>query len=271
MRSVKKTVWTLNVNPSGSSTGEGYAPEITQLTYPLILAYANKIGAEFKIINERRFPKWPITYEKLQIFELGRENDWNVYIDSDAFVFPDMFDITERLPRDTVCHWGRDNASNRWQYDDYFRRDGRDIGSNNWFAAASSWCLDLWRPLDDLDCAGAVQRISPIVLERNNGITPEHLIDDYTLSRNIARFGLKFKSIQKMQEEAGDRGVYFYHEHTISLPEKIAKMRKIVEGTKILDLPQVRKATFESPLNWISYYGVAPPPVKRRHDFAGSV
>lgn len=72
MRRDKKTVFTLNV--------DGYAPEITALTYPLIEAYAEKIGADFHIISERKFPEWPVTYEKLQIFELAREmgNDWNI-------------------------------------------------------------------------------------------------------------------------------------------------------------------------------------------------
>jgi hypothetical protein len=44
-------------------------------------AYASKIGAEFRVIRERRFPGWPLDYEKLQIHELAREdgNDWSIY------------------------------------------------------------------------------------------------------------------------------------------------------------------------------------------------
>lgn len=125
---VKKTVYTLNVG--------GYAPEISALTYPLLQAYAQKIGADFHVIRERKFPDWPMDYEKLQIHELAKEhnNDWNIYIDSDALVNPEMFDVTEHLHKNTVCHNGKDLAGIRWKYDHYFRRDGRHIGSCNWFA-----------------------------------------------------------------------------------------------------------------------------------------
>src|SRR3972149_10683010 len=58
---------------------DNYAPKITSLTYPLIHRYANKIGAEVFIISERKFPVWPLDYEKLQIFELAKQlgADWN--------------------------------------------------------------------------------------------------------------------------------------------------------------------------------------------------
>src|SRR5271168_5376308 len=72
---VKKTIYTLNVG--------GYAPEICALTYPLLQAYARKIGADFHVIRDRKFPDWPVVYEKLQIHVLGKEHgdDWNIYID----------------------------------------------------------------------------------------------------------------------------------------------------------------------------------------------
>jgi hypothetical protein len=243
-----KTVWTLNIGD--------YAPKLCELTYPLILAYAKKIGADFRIINERHYPDFPVVYEKLQIFHRGRGNDWNVYIDSDAMVFPDMFDITERIPKDTVAHWGQDHASNRWRYDNYFRRDGRDIGSCNWFTAASDWCIDLWHPLDDppedLSLADTIERIQPITKERLAGITPEHLIDDYVLSRNIARYGLKLKTVQQIQKEDSDAGVYFWHTHTLNLQTKIDQMRA---GLTSLNLLPMASMSLE---NWIAEYGVAP-------------
>ena len=96
---MKKTLWTLNI--------DDYAPAITALTYPLLERYAHKIGADFQIIDERWYPDWPVVYENLQIYRRGRGNDWNLYIDSDALVHPDLFDITEVLSRDTVLHNGR--------------------------------------------------------------------------------------------------------------------------------------------------------------------
>jgi hypothetical protein len=76
-----------------------YAPEICALTYPLLQSYARKIGADFYVIRESRFPDWPLVYEKLQIYDLARNgSDWNIYIDSDALVNPEMFDVTAVAP-----------------------------------------------------------------------------------------------------------------------------------------------------------------------------
>lgn len=245
---VKKTLWTLNI--------DGYAPEITQLTYPLMLGYARKIGADFRIINQRRFPDMPLTYEKMQIFDLGRESDWNIYIDSDAVIFPDMIDVTERVPKDTVVHYGHDHASNRWRGDEYFRRDGRDIGSCNWFTVASNWCMDLWHPLDDLSLEEALARIKPILIERVAGITPEHLIDDYVLSRNIARYGLKFKTVQQIKKEDEDKGLYFWHTHTQSVETKAAEIAAGLRGMKLDLLDEIKSCEGMTPVDWMRRFGV---------------
>jgi hypothetical protein len=218
---LKKCVWTLCVN--------GFSPEITALTFPFMERYAKKIGAEFKIISERKFPDWPVVYEKLQIHELGRDYDWNLYIDADALVGPDMFDPTDHLSKDTVCHNGRDMAGNRWRYDHYFRRDSRHIGCCNWFTAASDWCLDLWRPLDDLTFEQARDNIFPVVSEvQSECFTKDHLIDDYTLSRNVARFGLKFTTVQDIARRIGDSGQYLWHAYIYTPQEKVREMKKIM-------------------------------------------
>jgi len=218
---MKKTLFTLNV--------DGYAPEITALTYPLFKRYAHKIGADFQVITDRKYPSLPPVYEKLQIYELGQYSDWNIYIDSDALVHPDLFDVTEFIGKDTVIHNGADLANNRWKYDKYFRRDGRHIGSCNWFTIASDWCIDLWHPLDDITYEQALLNIFPIQVELNSVITREHLIDDYILSRNISRFGLKFKTLLNMMKELGDTGNYLWHQYTMTTEEKVMQMRGILD------------------------------------------
>lgn len=225
---MKKTLYTLNV--------DGYAPAITALTYPLMERYAHKIGARFYIISERRWPEYPPVYEKLQIFYLAREheNDWNIYIDSDALIHPDFFDVTNHLHKDTVAHNGSDMAGNRWRYDDYFRRDGRHIGSCNWFTIASDWCLDLWHPLDDITYEQALDNIFPVTAELNSGvITREHLIDDYILSRNIARYGLKFRTVMSIMQETGDSGNYLWHQYVQKIEDKVSGMKEILEMWKV--------------------------------------
>ncbi len=223
--SCKKCVYTLNI--------DNYAPEITALTYPLLMRYAEKIGAEFYVIKERKFSfSLPPAYEKLQIYKLGKEmgNDWNIYIDSDALVHPDFFDPTEIVGKETVLHNGADLAGNRWKYDNYFRRDGRHISSCNWLAIASDWCLDLWHPLDDMTIEQALENIYPLNAEANHNITREHLLDDYILSRNIAKYGLKFTTVSDLLEKIGRKGEsYFYHEYTITRQEKVVGLTKTIE------------------------------------------
>jgi hypothetical protein len=229
---VKKTLFTLCV--------DGYAPEITALTFPLMRRYADKIGADFHVITERKFPDYPPVFEKLQIHTLGRDmgNDWNIYVDADALIHPDLFDFTEHLSKDTVFHNGSDPASIRWRFDDYFRRDGRNIGSCNWFTAASDWCLDLWRPpeepLEDL-----VANISLIRQEVESGVMrPSHLIDDYVLSRNIARFGLKFETMRSMMTRLhmNPDASFLHHTYTDTHEKKAEGLLKVLEAWKLLDL-----------------------------------
>jgi len=231
MRTDKKTVFTLNLN--------GYAPEITELTYPLIEAYAHKIGADFHIIRERKFPEWPITFEKLQIHELGQDNDWNIYIDSDTLIHPDTPDMTQLLPRDTVSHFGKDFSLVRWRTDRYFQRDGRNIGSGNWLAVASNLCIDLWKPPTDLTPKEAIGNIFPTVPERLTGlINPEHLVDDYILSRNIAKYGLKFKLMKEVFEEAGfkDGGGFFYHHYLFATAQKVIELKKVLRTWNLMQI-----------------------------------
>ena len=223
------TVYTLDV--------EGYAPEIVALTRPLLARWVDKIGATLHVIADRRFPDWPPVYEKLQIHDLARRrgDDWSIFIDADALVHPDFFDPTNHIPRDTVAHNGCDMAGMRWRYDEYFKRDGRNIGSCNWFAVASSWCRDLWRPLDDLTFAEAVERIYPVQVELNSIITRDHLIDDYTLSRNIARFGLKFKTVLQIIKETGfsDDTGFLWHQYMLTPAQKVEEMHKILDAWKV--------------------------------------
>ena len=129
-KGAKKTIFTLNI--------DNYAPEVVEITRPLLRHFADKIGAEIYDITERKLTPGTIyepVYEKLQIYELAQQigSDWNIYIDSDALIHPDFFDPTLMLTKDTVCHNGTDFAPHRWRYDRFFKRHGRNVGSCNWF------------------------------------------------------------------------------------------------------------------------------------------
>jgi len=224
----KKVIYTLNIN---------YSKDITNITYPLLKRYAKKIDADFEVITSRKFPDWPVVYEKLQIYNLAREQnrEWIYYIDSDAIVHPEFFDVTDFISKDTVLHHGADFCPIRWKMDDYFRRDKRGIGSCNWFTVASDWCLDLWKPLDDLTLEEALKNIYPTVKERKTVIIKDHLIDDYVLSRNIAKYGLHFTTVIEILKRVDPTGNFFWHEYLIPLDEKIKAMREVLRSWNLCD------------------------------------
>ena len=242
-----------------------YAPEITAITYPLMERYAQKIGATIHTIDERKFPDWDLDYEKLQIYDLMPKlgAEWAIYLDSDALVHPELPDLTQVVPRNTVAHNGADFAPIRWRYDDagYFQRDGRHIGSCNWLAVAHRQCRDLWRPLDDMTFEQAVAHVFPIPEELRPPDYPEpprykdgphigeliypdgepkaivtaaHLVSDYALSRNIARFGLKFATLDALWKQFGMTGAnFFFHEYQVTEAAKLQHLKNTLVGWKL--------------------------------------
>ena len=227
---MRTTLYLLNV--------DNYAPGITALTYPLLRYYADRIGAEVYMITSRKFPDWPVTYEKLQIYELAqtRGDTFSLYIDSDALIHPETPDWSDFLPRDTVAHNGADMAAIRWRYDHYFRRDGRNIGSCDWYTMAWDWGVDLWRPLEDLTLAEALENIRPTIHEQQAGITREHLIDDYVLSRNIARFGLKATTLLALLPKIGlPDAALSWHVYDLCVEDKVTKMEEVLKTWNLPD------------------------------------
>lgn len=221
-KKLKKTIFTLNI--------DNYQPEITSLTYPFIQNYADKIGATFTPLTKRAFPDFPMMYEKLQIYEQGKDNDWNIYIDSDCLVHPDLFDITEVLAPDTVMTYGVDFANSRFKYDSYFRRDGRNLGLGNFLTIASKLCIDLWEPLADISVTDAIGNIQMTRREESLGHKSGYGIDDYVISRNVARYGLKFETFQQLLRRINrPDDEFFFHNHLVSETEKLDLIKKTIE------------------------------------------
>lgn len=226
---MKVKIYLLNIN--------NYEPEITSLCYPLIKHYADKIHASVHVITERKFPEFPVVYEKLQIYKMAKEDpaDWHMYIDSDTLIHPECPSFLEFISKDTVMHNGSDFANLRWTYDRFFRRDGRNIGSCNWFACASDWCIDLWEPIQDLTLAEILSNIHPTANETTCGITAEHLIDDYTLSRNIAKNGFKFTTVMDLLPKLGfpKPAGFFFHQYTITTKQKVEDITRCIREWKL--------------------------------------
>lgn len=229
---MQKTLYTLRINE--------YSPQICELTFPLMKHYAAKIGADFCVINERNWPNMPITFEKFQVAKMAAANDddWAIFFDADTLINPEMFDPTEHMGKDTVAHNGKDMAGIRWTYDPYFRRDGRHIGSCTWCVIASDWTVeDLWhRPgfESDVDASEIVNssilsNIHVTIGEHLSGTCqPHHLIDDYLLSRNIARFGLKFTTIGDICKRLELPPIWLWHKYTISEAQKVREMLAVL-------------------------------------------
>ena len=166
-----KTVYVVRV--------DNYFPELCELTFPWISRYADRIGARMEVIEDRRFPEFPPTYEKLQIYERGKSNDWNILIDADMLVGPDFPDATQITPIDRIGLFMQYDASLLFEADQYFARDGRRFGIVSNLLAVHKTCHDFWTPLDY-----GFQ-------EAKNRTKRVHIVDEFCLSRNVARFGLK--------------------------------------------------------------------------------
>jgi len=222
-RKIKKTIFTLNI--------DGYASDITKLTYPYMKMYAEKIGADFVEINKRKFPEYPVIYEKFQIYELSKDIDWGLFLDCDVLINPKLFDITEVIPNDTVSTWGINPLEGHYELDNYFLRDGRRMSTGSCMMFASNLCREMWEPITDLNRKEILSRFHPWHNEELINYTPEYLIDDYLISRNIAKYGLKYKALRDVFVEKGLRDYeLIYHQFGLTKEKKIKDIKERISS-----------------------------------------
>ena len=166
---------------------DDYFPELWSMTLPTIRAYADRIGADLNVITQRKFPQWHINYEKAQVYEAGCHADANFLIDADILIHPQFPDFATGI---TFPHHiaFNDNyhASTKFAIEDniYFQRDGRDVGIASNAVISFRSTHDVWQPLS----------ITP---DQGKAITKvrEGDIDEYLLSHNMAKYGLKYTGI----------------------------------------------------------------------------
>ena len=167
---------------------DNYFPELIKLTLPTVERWAKKLNAKVNIISKRIYPEWPLLYEKMQVYYDGINSDWNILLDADILIQPDTPD-----PLNTLIHPTQVAAKDSYHadkqfvnngMDQYFYRDGRNIGISTCAVAASRLCHDLWTPLE-ISREDAEQRVY-----KNRAI-----LDEYCISRNLARYGLKLTAI----------------------------------------------------------------------------
>jgi hypothetical protein len=161
-----------------------YAPELCAITVPTIRDYAERIGADFNLITERKFPDFPVNYERLQIYEAGKPYDWNINVDADMVLGKKLPDITINAPKEWVRVVMQFNLAEYFNLEGniYFARDARGIGLVDAFLMTSNWTHDLWKPLE-----GSIPDYSHIFKDNN-----PRRISEYCISENVAKYGLKF-------------------------------------------------------------------------------
>ena len=78
----------------------------------------------------------------------------------------------------------------------------------------------------------ALENIHPTHEERKLGI--EHFVDAYALSRNMAKFGLKFDTIENLLVELGmgdER--FFWHGYNMTSEQKRLQMISVLKDWKV--------------------------------------
>ena len=225
---MRKALVTLNI-------GRSYLPEIYALTKPFMEIWARKIGAEFVEITDRQYPTIPIVnYEKFQLQAITSQYDWTYFLDSDALVLPDTPDWAEQLnDKSKVIFSGVDNLLDRFAPSGYTRRSGSKVGACTWNVICSDWTgPDLWTPPQDF--AAACGKITPMWQEAKTGMcVRDHLIDDYQLSQNIARFGLKVETINNLCAQMGRAAAYYVHLYNCCAHDKLKAIRERLDSLGI--------------------------------------
>ena len=167
-----------------------YHKEITSITLPLLEKYANKIGAKFTIITDQKFTTMHPSYEKMQIYELGKDNDFSLIIDSDMIIKPEMYNVIDLIPNDGY-HIG---CWESFYWDGLYNNRGIDVGIASNFLIIPNACLELLKPLDKSE-------------DFEKYCDRPAYVNEYCISLNRQRMGYKLAGFQL----PGSRDVLFKH------------------------------------------------------------
>ena len=121
-----------------------YHKEIAEISLPNIERYANSIGAKFTRITERKFPDMHVSYEKLQVYELGKDNDWNISVDADILLGIAMYNVINMVPNDG-------NHIGCWEgfsWPNLYNGRGIDVGIAGNFLVIPKACMEVCKPLN---------------------------------------------------------------------------------------------------------------------------
>ncbi len=225
------------------------SPEIYKLTIPKIEEYAIRIGADFFKISQRKFEEFGDFYEKMQIFELGKDYDYNIYISPEVILNDNMIDMTQYCPKDSVGHWGAYGASSWFQIDNPFLQDmqemeeieikeingesiidkkiiicQRDLAFNDSILCVPKDCHDVWKPTE------LPYEVAITFAGRQNWL------GEWNLARNCAKYHFKHTQLKSTSRKDGaqhDLSCFLSMEivrNKMSEQESIDKAKAYLEG-----------------------------------------
>lgn len=197
---------------------DNFFPELWEMTYPTIKAYADRIDSNLNIITTRQFPQFHINYEKMQVWEDGEAYKWNFLVDADVLIHKDFPDFSTIVPPYHIGFNDNYHASSKFNIDNYaeFLRDGRNVGiASN--AVITHWTThDLFKP-----------EVTP--WERQNVCkVRQGDIDEFNLSFNLAKYGLKYCGITWEEWQR----YYFVHIGTGDKQEALRLAKHVLDTWK---------------------------------------
>jgi hypothetical protein len=186
-----------------------YQPEVCKLTLPNLKAYADRIGADFNIIDKRVFDKYPIYFEEFQVYEMGKNYKYNMVLNADFIMHTDVPDFTKDFNLNFVGAVGSIPLANCFKPNNYFKRSGMKNGISDSILATTYLTHDVWTPpeytYDEIrgECKKEIQAT------------------EFCLSLNMAKFGISYTQLFKKKCTFYHAGATFYNK--TKKPEELIK------------------------------------------------
>lgn len=162
-----------------------YFPELFRISIVTIEKFAKKIDSDLNVITKRKYNTWPVLTEKLQVYDYGKNYDWNLLLDADILVHPDADDPFENFDPKEVGVKDSYHANQQLMMDESFLRDQRNVGLSSCVVATSKETHDLWKLPDDITKEQIL----------NNILQNRKIVDEYVISRNLAKYRYGYREL----------------------------------------------------------------------------
>jgi hypothetical protein len=180
-----------------------YEPRITEITFPYMHQYAKNIGADFKVINTRKYDdRYPVSLEKLQLYEVSEPYDWTIFLDADLLINPNCFDLTETIDDDMILvpeYLDPNDQFNPRNILNKYNISWRCPLFISVFSSQTRRAFE-WPEVDPLEL---IQYINPkskghthYENSKESATEPQWYIDDFVYNLNIAKYKIATGSIK---------------------------------------------------------------------------